>query len=177
VPHVVDVKLLNRLDRLIARHKLHAGDPCQPVYVETLLDREPVTTYFGALSRKVQAYTTRWQRGVEKFTDITLSIKLREPSKTAIRRHAFAHEYAHVICKHQGDYFIMWEAQRGVDAMECLLHDTQEKQCEYVAAYLLVPRLSLFQLANEDAWYIARVLDVPLHLVELRWEVYRKFGR
>ena len=53
----------------------------------------------------------------------------------------------------------------------------QERQCEYVAAYLLVPARALREMKGMEASYAARVLDVPEHLVGLRWEIWRKWGR
>ena len=56
----------------------------------------------------------------------------------------------------------------------------QERQCDYVAAYLLMPLEALQEMEGiegMEAGYVARVLEVPEEMVRLRWEIWRKLDR
>lgn len=114
---------------------------------------------------------------IREFVGITYNTTLRELEASAIRRHARAHEYGHVLCDHKGDLFVRWRAQREPGGFDRWLDRVQERQCEHVAAYLLVPLKALEGMAGLQKSHIARVLDVPEHLVELRWEIWRKWGQ
>lgn len=180
MPSVVDMGLLDRLDRLIRRYRLHEGDRRQPVNLERVLEGF-VDGYWG-LPGEVQAVTARWKgrrsgTSGRRFTRIAFDWGLKEPEESARKRHAGAHELAHVIGRHRGDLFVMWRPEREPAGFEKHMGRVQERQCEYIAAYLLVPLGSLKEMEHEEGGYVARVLDVPEHLVRLRWEIWQRFGR
>jgi len=170
----LNVELLNRLDRLIARHNLHGG-AVTPVDLGRVV--EAFTVGYRPFPPAVAALTMQWKSGDLEFARIAYNTSLREPSQAARKRHADAHEYAHIVCKHRGDLFVMWRAGDTPGAFAEYVDRCQEQQCERVAAYLLVPVSALRELAGMDTEYIAQVLEVPEHLVKLRWQIWRKFGR
>jgi hypothetical protein len=44
-------------------------------------------------------------------------------------------------------------------------------------AFFSVPQVTMIELWRESTDYVAGLLDVPPYLVELRWDIWRKFGR
>lgn len=52
-----------------------------------------------------------------------------------------------------------------------------ERECDIIAAYLLVPCASLEELGKCDMAYLAVLLDVLEILVELRCEIYARHGK
>lgn len=171
----VDLKLLNQLDVVIAEHELHASDPLTPVSLARAL--EAYTTGFRHLPPKVQALTLRWECGGEEIVDISYDVALREPAASASKRHADGHEFAHVACDHVGSDFVMYRRGRGRSSFERHIEKCEERQCDYVAAYLLVPLGALRILRDHGEEYIAALLDVPPKLVKLRHEIWQKFAR
>jgi hypothetical protein len=175
---VPNVAALNRLDRLIRRHKLHS-DSTDPVNLTPLL--ESFTQFYASLPHAVQAYTLRWRspRVRRQLVSITYADILVEPSESARLRHAQAHEFAHIFLRHEGNEFVMW-AQSPDFSCEALAEwqrGLQEKDCEAISAYLLVPIGALRYWHGSPSQFIADKLDVPAHLVEARWAIWRKYGR
>ena len=125
----------------------------------------------------VLAVTQRWQRGRKRFTDVSFSGLLSEPEWTAERRRAVVHEWSHIYCRHRGDLFILWKEGFHATPIECFANDIQERECEYISAYILVRLAALRGMRGESSEYIARQIDVPSHLVELRWWILGRFGR
>jgi hypothetical protein len=175
VPRVLDRDLLDRLDKLIEKYRLHSGGILQPVSMDRVL--EAFTVEYRQMPPAVYAMTVRWVNYQREFVGITYNSKLKEPEASALKRHVSAHEYGHVVCSHKGDLFVMWRSEREPGGFDHWLDRVQERQCEHVAAYLLVPLKALEELAGMEKSHIARVLDVPEHLVELRWGIWRKWGR
>jgi putative CRISPR-associated protein (TIGR02620 family) len=145
------------------------------VNLATVLDA--ISTEFQAMPDTVEAVLVRWKKYGKRFTQITFNDVLREPAYSARLRQAGAHEFGHVVCSHRGDLFVMWRAGTDIDRFARHLDECQERQCDYVAAYLLVPLQTLRDLKNMEASYIARQLDVPEHLVKLRFEIWKKHHR
>lgn len=175
MPSAVNLGLLNRLDREIAKKKLHQGDTLDPIYVFPLI--QDLDWWYGLQADKARAVTQRWKQGRERFTDIGFDLALKEPELSAEHRRAIVHEWAHVFCKHRGDFFILWEDGEGPEGFDRFVDDIQERQCDYVSAYILIKRSALIELKDRPGEEIARILDVPEHLVELRWYIWRKHGR
>lgn len=175
----IGLGVLDRLDVLIEKHGLHAGGGGEPVDVGPL-----VGTYFAGyreLPDEVEALVVRWKEEGHGFVRIAYHVGLREETATARKRHAEAHEYAHVICRHRGTEFLMRRGvppeMRAAEPFEAHLDRCREGECDMVAAYLLVPREALWEHRGMETSYIARVLDVPVRLMELRWVIWRKWGR
>lgn len=168
---------MDRADRLIAKYHLHDGDALVPVNMDGVIEAIHAEWCYTRMSPMVYARTSRWREGREKFTDINYSSRLSAPAMSAIKRHATAHEFAHIFCRHCGDYFIMW--RRGIECrgFEKWADNKQEAQCEVLSSYFLVRMEALFEIGNEGSRYVALVLDVPAHLVEIRWAIWRRFGR
>lgn len=175
MPSVIDLQRINSLNRIIAREGLHRGDPRDPVIPSSLL--RDVSWYYGLVGRDMLAVTQRWRRGRSRYTDVAFNGLLGEPEWSAENRRAVVHEWAHIFCKHRGDMFILWQEGRDVDPLDCFLDNYQERQCEYIAAYMLVRHDALLAMHGEASGYIARQIDVPVHLIELRWWVLSKFGK
>ncbi len=57
-----------------------------------------------------------------------------------------------------------------------LVERVQDRQCDYAAAYLLVPLRALGEMEGMEVGYVARVLDVPEEMVRLRWEIWRNIS-
>jgi hypothetical protein len=170
----VGVEVLDRLDRLIKKHKLH-GRGAEPVDLSPLL--EEFKTTYSDLPPDVEAALVRWRAHGHTFTRLLYHPDLRDPGHTARRRYAGAHELAHAICEHRGDLYMIWRAGDHPNDADLYIDRCQEQECDRVAAYLLIPMEALREMAGMDANYIAGVLDVPAHLVPLRWELWRKWGR
>jgi hypothetical protein len=178
---VLNAAALKRLEGLIQKHKLHASD-LEPVNLSAAM--EPFDQGYSALPHSVLALTVRWRSSQlrRQFVRVTYARRLGEPEESARRRHAQAHEFAHIIMRHRGEHFVMWDGEGEREASACegfakYVRSRQEMECEQVAAYLLVPLLALQIWHGENSQYIAHMLDVPVHLVETRWHIWRKFGR
>jgi Zn-dependent peptidase ImmA (M78 family) len=188
-------KILKALDRTIAKYSLHSGaNLLQPVNLERML--EAFWVEFEQMQWRVQALMMRKPRGRwnREYVAITLNAELKEDWASHRRRHAKAHEYGHVIADHKGSIFVMkamerMESREGEDdeeepdldlevgSFDGWIETLQEKESEEVAAYLLVPGRVLRETPGMERWYIARMLDVPEHLVKIRGEMLQKGGR
>jgi Zn-dependent peptidase ImmA (M78 family) len=175
VPRSLDRTILRKADLLIARHGLHLGDPCQPVDVECLV--EQYTRNYWTFRDQVEAVALRFQVKERTYTDIVYNVDLFELSESARKRHATVHEFAHLFLKHEGDIFVMQRGAAECRGLEWYVMTGQEAECERLSAYILTPLRALYQLHGMGADYIARTLDVPRHLVDLRFEVWRRFGK
>lgn len=162
---------LNRLDKLIDWIGLHRGEP--PVQLCSLLENFAVG--YSALPERVEAITVR--RAEQRYIGMRFNHELADWGATARKRHAEAHELAHVLLRHRGDFWIMYRAGGRPGPFDAFLDNIQERQCDLVAAYLLVPLAVLFECRGLSATEIAVRCDVPVLLVELRWIIWRKFGR
>jgi hypothetical protein len=171
----VTSSLLDRLDGLIRKYELHDSGLAAPVSIDRLL--EDYDASYKALPYYVDAVTFRWRRQGEELVAFTYNERLLELSQSARKRHAQAHEFAHEFCKHRGNVFIMWGAGTECVGLEGYINNKQEHQCECIAAYLLVPMRAFRELRDCEAEQVARLLDVPARLVELRWAIWLKFGR
>ncbi|MFL5735362.1 MAG: ImmA/IrrE family metallo-endopeptidase [Chloroflexia bacterium] len=170
----VSAEVLDRLDRLIEKHRLHASG-AEPVDLSPLLDAFKIR--YLDLPPDVEAALVRWRAHGKTFTRLLYQPDLREPAQSARKRYAGAHELAHAICDHRGDLYVMWRAGEPPGDFDSHLDRCRERECDRVAAYLLVPMPALRELANMDVEYIAAVLDVPAHLIPLRWEVWQRSAR
>lgn len=175
MPNAINLALLNRADRLIASEQLHAGDVRDPVAPTALLKH--VTYWYGLVSNSVLASTSQWRCRPDRFADIAFNVLLAEPEWSPYNRHAIAHEFAHIFCRHRGDLFILWRNGYGPDPFERFIDDTQERQCEYMASYFLIQRRALLDLHNASNQEIAQIVDVPERLVPLRWYIWDRFQR
>lgn len=165
----VNLRMLTGADRLIRSADLHAGEP--PVAVAPLLDSYCVR--WALTPPSVEAVTVRDR----EYVGMRFNTDLQEPQASARRRHAQAHELSHVLLKHRGDLWIMWRRDSEPDPFVEDLDGIQERQCELLSAYLLIPLQSLYNLRHESREFVAAALDVPPPLVELRWAIWRKFGK
>lgn len=167
--------ILRKADLLIAKYQLHSGDPCQPVVVDALV--ECYTRNYWDFQDKVEAVTLHFWDKRKRYTDIVYSAELFDLSASARKRHATVHEFAHIFLKHDGELFIMGRLLNECHGLDWYVATGQEVECERLSAYILVQLRSLLQMHGMGAEYVARQLDVPSHLVELRYEVWRKFGK
>jgi IrrE N-terminal-like domain len=170
----VSVEVLDRLDRLIEKHNLHASG-AEPVDLSPLLEAFKIG--YRDLPPGVEAALVRWRAHGRTFSYIVYHPDLKEPSHTARKRYAGAHELAHAICEHRGDLYMLWRAGERPGDFSRHLDRCRELECDRVAAYLLVPIGALREMVNMDVQYISGLFDVPAHLVGLRWEVWRRWGR
>lgn len=170
---------MTRLESLIALHNIHNLSSPGAIDLTALI--EGYWERYSAMPYFVQAMTVRWQSRGETQTIFMLNDWLSEPESSAQRRHARAHEFAHLFANHRGSEFIMWGKEAGplCEGLETFIHSKQEHQCESISSVLLVPMWMLKELDKQgaDSSYVAGVLDVPEHLVGLRWAVYERFGR
>lgn len=172
MPYVVDLPLLIRLKRKIAKLRMHQGDVWEPVDVGPLLAE--VTHYYTLLPPAIRAYMVRWRSRRHSYNDMALDVRLQEIEEAANRRYAIAHEWAHLFCQHRGDYFILWEDGAGPDNFSAFLDGAQEQQCAYVAAFILVRKEVLEAMKDLSAFDAAERLLVPPQLVGKRWEIWWK---
>jgi hypothetical protein len=186
VPSVVDGKLLDRLDRVIKRHNLHAGRGIvEPVSLDRAM--EGFWQEFRALPEGVEAVTVRLRKGGREIVQIAYHERLGRPERSAQLRWAKGHEYGHVVGRHDGDMWVLRRFDLEGEKEDTGAHryrrfkewlrGLQERECEWVAAYLLVPHSALWEMRGMEGWHVARVLDVPEHLVKKRWEIWRQWGR
>jgi hypothetical protein len=173
----VEIGVLDRLDRLIRKHRLHAR-PCEPVDLRPLL--EEFSAGYRDLPWGIEALMVRWLSGGHDFVRVVYHPALSEPGASARKRYADAHEYAHIICRHRGSMFVVWQSRGSTVAPLAFDRDIErchEAECDRVSAYLLVPLPALKEMADLDPGEIARTLDIPRHLVDLRWQIYGKYRR
>lgn len=175
MPSAVDRDLLNWLDRLIIKYELPSGDPPEPVNLDGML--EAFFVGYDSMPREIEAVTARWKGPGRHFINMMYDLSLKEPSQSAQKRYAGAHEFGHILCRHKGDMFVLRRPGSRPGAFDRFLDKKQERESDYVAAYLLVPMKALEELAGQEPWYIARVLDVPEKLVGLRQEIWEKWKK
>jgi Zn-dependent peptidase ImmA (M78 family) len=145
----------------------------------TLLDAARLSQ--DVLPRGVDSFLMRWRWAGREFVVMMLDERLREIEQSARRRYVVAHELAHLICGHQGSEWVLrrvrgeqWAVQLGFGEW---LDGKQERESDVVAAYLLVPMRALREMEGMESGYMARMLDVPERVVELRWEIWSKRSR
>jgi hypothetical protein len=171
----LSAKHLDVLDETIDKYELHACSVVPTVSIDTALG--DITLCYAPLPRGVYAMAARWYRGRDLFEDISLNSKLHELTESAWRRYAVAHELAHMLLNHQGDFFYLWRAAGGLDPFQSFIERSQERQSDQAAAYLLIPKEHILDCRRDEHWRVAAGCDVPEHLVPVRWEVYKKFNR
>lgn len=174
---VLNLALLIRIEKLVKVHDLHDLPSPGPVDISPAI--EEYQQAYRDMPYYVQAMTVRWRESAETVTIFNLNGWLEALEASADLRHARAHEFAHVLLGHKGTQFIMWsaEVQARCEGLESYMSSKQEHQCECISSLLLVPVWMLQALDSDDRGYIAATLDVPEHLVTLRWEIYQKLGR
>jgi hypothetical protein len=164
---------LNRLQKLIVANRVHST---VPVSVAPLLERFHVK--YSALPEYVDGVAARKRAPRRHYVSMAFNHVLQEPERSAVLRETQAHEFIHLFARHPGNYWVKWGYQKHSYAEQLHWLDArQEAECRLLSAYLLIPAAELFEHWNEDAAYIAAVCDVPEHLVPVRWDVYRKYGR
>lgn len=166
--------LLDKLDALIEERKLHGGDVRTPVCFTGLLDFAVVwhvdmpDPIFGIS----QFY--------EEEAGVTVNTLLEEPERIADLRLVHGHECGHYIAGHKG-IFAVWTTE-GKEAV--LLNrghgGWQEREADVAAAYLFVSRGAVKEMLegeSQETSYVARILEVPEYLVELRCKIRDRYGR
>src|SRR2546427_10620606 len=151
----VGVEVLDRLDRLIEKYSLHARG-AEPVDPSPLL--EEFKTSYGDLPPDVEAALVRWRAHGHTFTRLLYHPDLREPSHTARRRYAGAHELAHAICEHRGDLYMMWRAGGPPDEGVLCPRRRRGHASGPRARSLLLPVAALRAEAGLDAPHAGRAL-------------------
>jgi hypothetical protein len=153
--------------------------PTEPVDPRPLLRDIPVLAQL--LQPPVVAYTVAWQPITRRrrLVAVGYTRELHEPTESARLRHALAHEFGHVFERHDGDIFYLYRDGYdyrcwGLD--ECVM-SFQDRQCEAIAAFVLIPAEALKEYGPEGSEYLARMMDVPPHLVELRWQIWGRFHK
>ncbi len=125
--------ILNSLDQLIATHHLHDGR--WPVSVAPLLENYSIS--YQAMPDCMEAIAVRQRR--LGYIGMLSHSELKEVRKGSWKRHAQAHEIDHILLKGR-PLWVIDEGFRHPGAFEAVMDGIQERQCDMVAAYLLVPR-------------------------------------
>jgi hypothetical protein len=172
---VIRAAVLDELDVLITAHRLH-DHPLHPVPIDRAIEKYPIR-YVAQLPGNLMALIVRWKRGEQDHVGIMFNAILQNPDQSARRRHAAAHELAHDLCDHKGSLLYMQGTSEDLSRCGSVLGQRQEQECEYVAAYLLVPMLALFEAEGETIESAAASLDVPPHLVALRLNIWHRHTR
>lgn len=175
MPYDAENALLKRLTKLITRYDLHSGDPIEPVNPFDLVENYQVD--YQSLPEHVLGISVQVMEGRRAHAAITLNAELQADTESRYRRYACTHEFAHIFCRDQGDLFVMWRGGVEGKGFDRYVKTLQEAQCDRVSAFILVRMEALRNLAFEETNYIARLIDVPPQLVELRWGIWRKYGR
>ena len=174
-------RALDRCDRLIKRYRLHGGKMVGPVSVDRLLEAYGGAYGYGEMPDGVEGFLMRWDGKGGQFVVMMLHDRLHEIEESAQRRYVIAHEMAHKIMGHIGVDLELRKTKGGGWALQTAFGDwiegRQERECDYVAAYLLVPLGAIKEMAGMEAGYVARMLDVPEELVGMRWEIRKERGR
>jgi hypothetical protein len=139
---------------------------------------EEVDRFYAPFPPTVDALLQRWETQEEKFRVLLINEILQEPSESARLRDAIVHEFCHLFCRHRGDFFFkIWQADEKLSLFDLHMERLQERQCAQLTAFFLVPRVALVEARREGTGYVAGALDVPPYLIELRWDIWRKYGR
>jgi len=177
----VSEPVLDRCDRLIRRYRLHGNKMVGPVGVQGLLEAYGGAYRYGELPEGVQGFLMRWDNKGTKFVLMLLDERLQEIEEAAQRRYVIAHEMAHKLLGHAGVDLELMRTRGGGWALQTAFGEwvegVQERECDYVAAYLLVPLRALREMEGMEDWYVASALDVPVEMVRLRWEIWTRWDR
>jgi hypothetical protein len=181
VVRAIDERVLDRCDEVVRRARLHGGGIVEPVSAEALLEVFGERYLYEALPRGVEGALLRWP-GRPPYVVMLLEERLRELEQSARRRYVIAHEMAHLLLGHAGSEVVLKRMRRsGGWALQGTFAEwtegVQERECDFVAAYLLVSSDALHEMEGLEAGYMARILDVPEELVRLRWEIWSKWQR
>lgn len=178
MPSVVNLGLLTRAEQKIKKHDLHSLGLHPVPYDPVLEEVRRLRQFYVPYPPVVQATLSQWKSRRQTLRVIAYNEHLKEPSESAMKRAAAFHEYCHIFCRHRGEFFAMlWQAGEPPAAFDLYLDDLQERQCQHMSAFFAVPQIAMIELWRESREYVAGLLDVPHYLVELRWEIWRKFGR
>jgi hypothetical protein len=165
-------ELLKGLDKLLKTKGLHCKngqDAWAPVCIGRLLE-EAIISY-QPLPSPVLGVSTQWNGDA----GITFNDELREPHRSADKRYGEAHEFGHIFRRHRGQ-FIVWRS--GSSGTEGKYNGRgarwEEREADMAAALSLIPLQALREMRDMQSADIARHLDVPEHLVKLRFEIWKK---
>lgn len=145
------------LDILIRENRLHAGDG--PVCIGQMLrGLGIVVKYFEAEDRQVHGISFA---GVASDEPGMRTMWINEQDSEERQRQTMGHELYHLLAHEAGQEYY---------SVDSPLYTVMEEECDYAAAYLMVPLgyllggMQEFQTAAEIAWE----LEVPVALVDLR---------
>ncbi len=172
----LSLKDLNRLRRQITEAGVH-DRPLEPVNPRLLLRDIPIIRTF--LPEEINAFYESWYHRWRQLHAIGYRYSLDEHTESASLRHALAHEFGHFFFMHEGDIIYLYrEGYRWRDwALGETVMSFQDRQSEAVASYVLIPPEALMEHGKEGPWYLARSMDVPQHLVEIRWQIWGRHHR
>jgi len=125
----VSVRVLERLDELIEGYGLHRRG-VEPVDVGPLL--EEFSAGYRPLPNEVAAVAVKWKVRGQRFVRVAYHPDLMEERKSAKKRHAQAHEYAHSFRRHRGYTFVMWMSAE--ETQKVGLWDRHEERRSFPAA-------------------------------------------
>ena len=120
--------ILRKADLLITRYQLHAGDPCQPVAVDALVER--YTRNYWDFQDQIEALTVHFWDKRKRYTDIVYNSELFDLTESARKRHATVHEFAHIFLRHDGELFVMGRERSDCQGLEWYVATGQEAECE-----------------------------------------------
>lgn len=169
--------LLETLDELARVLGLDEGDPCVPVDARLLFDAVNCELWHWFLPEGccgVSVYSSG-------AANVTVNKDLWEFDKSADYRETCAHEIAHVIRGHEGQYQHWrekWQTEESGEAdYQWYRCSRPEYECRVTAAYLLIRKRALEALEGQDTRYMAVTLDVPPYLLNVRESIWNNYKR
>ncbi len=172
---VVSADLLDRLDGIIERYRLHEGPLLEPVNLEPAL--EELHQEYVEMPNGVEGAATQWDSRGEQLIGLLYDQSLLKRVKTAQRRFIKAHEFGHVVGDHQQNYITLRTRGKTPGPYDKWREKENNRECDFIAAYLLVKRGVLKEMRGLERGYIAALIDVPEKLVEMRWDIWKKLDR
>lgn len=168
-------ELLNSLDRVLKTKALHCKkgqDAWAPVSISDLLEDAIIS--YQPLPSPVLGISTQW----DGEAGITFNDDLKELARSADKRYGEAHEFGHIFRKHRGQFIVWRSGSGGIEGNYSGRGARwEEREADMAAAISLIPIQALREMRDMQASYIARQLDVPEHLVKLRFEIWQKHGK
>lgn len=134
---------------------------------------EEAVISFQWLPSPVLGISTQW----DGEAGITFNQELKEAGRSSDLRYGEGHEFGHIFRKHRGQFIVWKDGSASYDRKVDRKAGWEEREADLAAAYGLVPLSALREMRDLDAGQIAAFLDVPRHLVELRYEIWRKYGK
>lgn len=143
---------------------------------------------YRKLPHPILAYMHRQCTAGREWVHIGIDERLTSLSLESVLRTYQAHELGHVILEHEAGFVVSPSSSQaggrrsrlGGGALPTNSSREQlreERDCKYLAAYLLIPRRALEELEDMDPWYISRRLGVLQSLVPLRFEIIQRKNR